>query len=92
MDAKPSKSASTLVEGREVYIPLEGLIDLDSERDRVKKEIGKLEGLITGQQKKLANEKFVANAPEELVANEREKLTTYEADKAKLTAHLADLG
>ncbi|MCB2200369.1 valine--tRNA ligase [bacterium] len=91
-DAKPSTSASTLVEGREVYIPLEGLIDLDSERDRVKKEIGKLEGLINGQQKKLANEKFVANAPEELVANEREKLTTYEADKEKLTAHLADLG
>jgi len=91
IDSKPSTSASTLVEGREVYIPLEGLIDLGAERDRLRKEIGKLDGLIAGQQKKLANEKFVANAPEELVATEHAKLAAYEADKAKLAVHLADL-
>jgi valyl-tRNA synthetase len=89
---KPSASSSTIVEGREVYIPLEGLIDLDDERKRVSKEVGKLQGLVMGTSKKLENEKFVANAPEQVVAVEREKLETYKADLEKLKAHLEDLG
>ncbi len=90
-DSKPKASATTLVEGREIYIPLEGLIDLDAEKDRVQKEIGKLEGLLKGVEKKLSNDKFVANAPEDVVAKEREKMDTYSNDLAKLKAHLADL-
>ncbi len=90
-ETKPRASATTLVEGREIYIPLEGLIDLDSERDRVRKEIGKLEGLLKGVEKKLGNEKFVANAPADLVAKEREKMDKMTADVEKLRAHLRDL-
>jgi len=91
VDSKPHASATTLVEGREIYIPLEGLIDLDAERDRVTKEIGKLSGLLTGVEKKLSNERFVANAPDDVVANERAKLDKMSADVEKLKAHLADL-
>ncbi len=90
-EKKPGASSSTIVDGREVYIPLEGLIDLDDERKRVSKEIGKLSGLVMGTSKKLENEKFVANAPEQVVAAEREKLETYKADLEKLKAHLEDL-
>ncbi len=91
-DAKPKASATTLVEGREVYVPLEGLIDLDAEKERVQKEIKRISGLLTGTEKKLANEKFVANAPEEVVNKEREKLEKFRADLDKLDQHFKDLG
>jgi valyl-tRNA synthetase len=91
VDSKPRASATTLVEGREIFIPLEGLIDLDVEKERVGKEIGKLEGLLKGVEKKLSNERFVANAPDDVVANERAKMEKMSADVEKLRAHLADL-
>lgn len=91
-DKKPFASSTTIVDGREIYIPLEGLIDLDEERKRVSKEIGKLQGYVTGTAKKLSNEKFVTNAPEAVVNKEREKLATAEADLEKLKTHLEDLG
>jgi len=74
-----------------VYIPLEGLIDLDAEKDRLTKEIGKLEGAVKGVQAKLANEKFVNKAPAEVVAKEREKQSAWQADLEKLNANLASL-
>ncbi len=89
--AKPKVCATALVEGREVYIPLEGLIDLDAEKDRLTKEIGKLEGAVKGVQAKLANEKFVNKAPAEVVAKEREKQSAWQADLEKLNANLASL-
>ena len=90
--AKPKASSTALVEGREVYIPLEGLIDLDAEKERLQKEIGKLEGAVKGVSAKLSNEKFVANAPEDVVAKEREKQAAWQADLEKLKENLASLG
>ncbi len=91
-DSKPSQSATTVVEGRELYVPLAGLIDLDAEKARVEKEIGKLKGLLKGITGKLKNEKFVNNAPADVVQHERDKLADFEAKVKKLEAHLADLG
>jgi valyl-tRNA synthetase len=91
VDAKPEHSAASVVAGREVFVPLKGLIDLEAERARVSKEIGKLEGLIKGTEKKLSNEKFVANAPEDVVAREREKLEDFSAKLEKLRQHLEQL-
>ncbi len=59
---KPKASASTVLKNCEIYVPLEGLIDLDVERGRLQKEISRLEGSLIGIEKKLANEKFVNNA------------------------------
>jgi valyl-tRNA synthetase len=89
--AKPKASATAIVDGREVYVPLEGLIDLDVERDRLKKEIGKLEGALKGVTAKLANDKFVANAPEEVVKGEKEKQAAWTSDLEKLKENLASL-
>ncbi len=91
VEAKPPQSAATIVEGRDLYVPLAGLIDFEAERERISKEIGKLEGLIGGAKKKLANANFVANAPEQVVRAERDKLSKYESDIAALRRNLADL-
>ncbi len=89
---KPEKSATTVVDGAEVYIPLAGLIDFDAERARVTKEINKLEGMLLGIDKKLVNEKFVNNAPDDVVKNEREKQADFRAKLEMLKAHQEQLG
>ena len=55
----------------------EGIIDLGAERARLEKEIAKFEKLVAGLQGKLANEKFVANAPADVVEKERQRLVEY---------------
>ncbi len=77
-------SATNIVAGLEIHIPLEGLIDLDAERARLDKEKLKLDKEISRIQGKLNNQKFVANAPEAVVIKEKEKLANYELTKTKL--------
>ena len=50
-----------MLRGGALFLPLEGLIDLDIERKRLTKENERLTSLITGAEKKLANENFVKN-------------------------------
>ncbi len=73
----PSASGSAVVGQINVYVPLEGIIDLGVERARLQKEMAKFEGLVKGLNGKLANEKFVANAPAEVVEKERQRLVEY---------------
>ncbi len=91
VESKPPQSATTIVAGREIYVPLAGLIDIDAEKSRVSKEIAKIEGLLKGISGKLSNEKFVANAPEEVVNKEREKQATFNEKLEVLKLHQADL-
>ncbi|MDZ7765805.1 MAG: class I tRNA ligase family protein [Melioribacteraceae bacterium] len=88
---KPKASASSVVKGCDVYIPLEGLIDLEVERQRLEKEINRLEGLLTGVGKKLSNEKFVNNAPAEVVDKEKAKQYDWTEQVDKLKKILDDL-
>jgi valyl-tRNA synthetase len=88
---KPSASAGAVVDGNELYILLEGLIDLDKEKARLEKEIQKVGGYVKQLQGKLSNEKFVANAPKEVVEGEREKLKAAELNLEKLTRNLESL-
>lgn len=55
-------------------MPLASAIDVDAERSRIEKEIKYLEGFRTSIEKKLANERFVSNAPAAVVEGERKKL------------------
>ncbi|KXK56834.1 MAG: valine--tRNA ligase [Chlorobi bacterium] len=86
---KPKLSATEVVRGTELHVHLEGLIDVEKERQKTEKEIARLEGQIKGTEAKLSNEKFVANAPEEVVAKEREKLEGYRQAVSKLKESLA---
>ncbi len=89
--AVPPASAQTVLGTTTLALPLEGVIDFDAEKARLSKEVAKLDGEIGRLEKKLGNEKFVANAPESVVAEQREKLTDYAGQKAKMTEALARL-
>ncbi len=71
---RPPVSANFALANADGFIPLEGVIDVDVERQRLKKEAEKLRGFITGHEKKLSNESFVQKAPEHVVADVRETL------------------
>ena len=73
----PAASGSAVVGAVEVFVPLEGIIDLGVERVRLEKEVAKFEKLVKSMNGKLANEKFIANAPADVVKKERERLVEY---------------
>ncbi|MDZ7693072.1 MAG: class I tRNA ligase family protein [Balneolaceae bacterium] len=88
---QPQASASSVVEGSELFVPLEALIDLDKERERIEKEIDRLEGFLKSVNNKLNNEQFVKNAPEDVVQRERDKKEDTETNLEKLRGILKEL-
>ncbi|MFA5803066.1 MAG: valine--tRNA ligase [Melioribacteraceae bacterium] len=89
--SKPKASASAVVKGCDIFIPLEELIDLGVERGRIEKEIARLTSSLEGVKKKLSNDGFVAKAPAEVLERERTKLADWEKALDKLRTILADL-
>jgi valyl-tRNA synthetase len=77
-----------LVNGTELFVPLEGVIDLDREMERLRGEIQRLEGQHSGTLKKLENESFVQKAPAEVVEREREKAASLREQLEKLQEKL----
>jgi len=65
-------------------LPLKGVVDFSAEKARLDKELAKAEADIKRVDAKLANEKFVANAPDEIVEEEREKREAAVARKQKI--------
>jgi valyl-tRNA synthetase len=61
------------VKSNEYFIPILGTIDLEEEIKKLTEELNYTEGFLKSVQKKLANERFVAGAPEQVVASERKK-------------------
>jgi valyl-tRNA synthetase len=87
-DAPPKGSAQIVLNEATVCLPLGSLIDLQAEAARLQKELAKVTEEIARLHKKLSNEKFVANAPEEVVEAEREKLAEYRDAQEKLSVAL----
>jgi len=87
----PQGAVQLLVRGEVAALPLKGVIDLAAEKVRLDKEIAKADADIKRVDAKLGNEKFVANAPEELVEEEREKREAAVARKAKILEALERL-
>ena len=73
----PSTAVTAVFDGGEVYIPLEDLIDVAKELERLAAEREKLDGEIKRVEGKLANTEFVSKAPEKVVNAEREKLEKF---------------
>ena len=89
-DGKIGASA-VLRSGAELFIPLEGVLDLEQERTRLRGELAHMAGLLRGTETKLGNESFVARAPAEVVERERTKLASYREQHDKLAAKLGSL-
>ena len=90
-DEEPPPHALQLVNELRVMVPLAGLIDVAEERARLNKEIGKREQDLKRLNGKLGNEKFVANAPDDVVAKEKQKAADHTAALETLNAQLAQL-
>jgi len=88
---KPKASASAVVKGCDIFIPLEGLIDVNLERARIEKEISRLLNSYNGVRKKLENENFVSKAPAEVIEREKQKMNDWQKALEKLQSILEDL-
>ncbi|CDZ51467.1 valine--tRNA ligase [Neorhizobium galegae] len=87
-DAAPKGSAQIVIGEATACLPLGNLIDLVAEKARIEKAVGKTEAEMDRIGKKLANEKFVANADPEVVAAERERFAELEVQMANLKTAL----
>lgn len=88
---KPKASASAVVKGCDIFVPLEGLIDVKVERQRIEKEIARLLNSYNGVRKKLENENFVSKAPAEVIEREKQKMNDWQKALEKLQSILEDL-
>ncbi|MGF1552040.1 MAG: valine--tRNA ligase [Paracoccaceae bacterium] len=94
-DEAPAGSVVFAMEDCAVNLPLAGVIDIAAERARLDRELAKLDKDRRSIEGKLANEKFLAKAPEAVVDEQRERLAAAEAERARLEAardRLAGLG
>jgi len=81
-----------LVGTDEYAVPLGNLIDAEAEREKAETEIKRLQGFMSGIEKKLSNERFVQNAPAQVVELERKKLADAKSKIAALEATIKALG
>ena len=90
--AEKDPTASAFMVGTDEFaVPLGDLIDVAAEIEKQEAQLKHLEGFLAGVKKKLANEKFVAHAPEAVVAMERKKQSDSEEKIAALKESLAAL-
>ncbi len=87
----PEKSMSAVVSGAELFMPLEGLIDIEEELKRLQKELDKWAKEVKLVQGKLSNERFVSKAPEAVVAEERKKEADYLEKHATVEKRMEEL-
>jgi valyl-tRNA synthetase len=89
--AAPPSSATQVIAGAQLFIPLAGIVDPAKERERLESAKKKTSEQAEGIRRKLADEKFVKNAPEELVAKERARLEEFDEQIAKVEKSLEEL-
>ena len=80
----PKGTPTALTPFGELFLPLEGLVDVEAERSRITKELEKMTKEITKSNAKLSNASFVDRAPAAVVDQERARLAEWEAKKAQL--------
>jgi valyl-tRNA synthetase len=89
--APPETHAHVSLKGVELYVDLEGLIDVKAEFARLEKDRDRLTQAIAAKEKKLSNASFVERAPAEVVAKERSSLADLQSQLATVDAALAKI-
>jgi len=85
-DAFPKGSITVAVPGGTFGLPLADIIDIDAEKERLEKSLGKLAKELGGLRGRLNNPKFVASAPDEVVEEARANLAEREEEEVQLKA------
>jgi len=88
---KVENALSSVVKDIEIYLPLKGLIDVDKERAKLKKEVEEAKKLIFSIEAKLKNEGFLKNAPKEVVEREKNRKEEFLEKLKKLENQLENL-
>jgi valyl-tRNA synthetase len=88
----PSGAARLVVDGAEVVIPLQGILDPAAECDRIRKRLRDVDADAERAKRKLANEGFLTKAPGDVVVGERRKVASLEEEGALLRSQLDELG
>ncbi|MCG2677850.1 valine--tRNA ligase [bacterium] len=83
--------ASAVIGEIEAWVPLKGLIDLEKERGRLKRQMGRVEEELERARKKLKNKDFLNKAPERVIVKEREKAGEFKEKLEKLRKSLKSL-
>ncbi|WP_424981308.1 valine--tRNA ligase [Maritalea sp. S77] len=91
-DEVPSESAQLVLGEATIAMPLAGVIDIAAEKERLNKELTKLDKEIDGVAKKLANEQFISKAPAHVIDDQKQRKTDAEEKKERVEAALARLG
>ena len=85
---KPKMSASSVLGEMDLIVPLEGMMDFQEERNRVEKELKKIEKDLIFLGKKLSNPNFVKKAPAEVIEKDEHRKASLSEKQAKLENHL----
>jgi len=88
---KPQKAMAQVISDVEVLLPVEGLIDIEKETQRINKELGKVAKDLDQTERKLSDSKFLDRAPEDIIQKEKEKLEEFSNQKMKLEEVLSKL-
>ncbi|MEO9510747.1 MAG: valine--tRNA ligase [Flavobacteriaceae bacterium] len=91
VDSGIDGALSFRVKSNEYFIPISGAIDVEAEIAKITEELNYTKGFLQSVQKKLSNERFVNNAPEQVVAVEKKKAADAEAKIETLEKSLASL-
>jgi valyl-tRNA synthetase len=81
---RPPHSLLAIADGCEVYVPMEGVVDVEAERGRLSRELRRVDDELARTQAKLAREDFRQRAPAEVVAREEARAAEQQALRAKL--------
>ena len=87
----PEDAVSVLINGAEIYLPLEDLVDFEKELERLNKEKNNLEKELQRVRGKLANQGFVAKAPQNIIEEERMKERKYQEMLEKVLERINSL-
>ncbi len=89
---RPEKSAISVFSGGEIYLPLEGVIDLEKEKKTLEKRLGDMNTEIENINSKLSNNAFLVKAPAAVVQKEKERCQELIEQKKRIEANLSWLG
>ena len=88
---KPNQSAVAVVQGIEIFMPLEGIIDIDKEKKRLEEKVGSIRTELKRIKDKLRNKKFTEQAPKEVVDKVRERKESLGIEISSLEKNLTSL-